>query len=93
MTLVARYRLTWRGQPVEPGTELQPVDDREARRLHELAMARAAIDAADWQRLVRLNFQGVKPDEEPVEAPPAPPPAAPSPALPTPGVVGRRIRT
>jgi len=43
MPLIAKYRLTWRGSIVEPGTVIDALNPDEARRLSELQRARSVV--------------------------------------------------
>jgi hypothetical protein len=43
MPLIAKYRLTWRGSVVEPGTVIDALNPDEARRLFELQRARSVV--------------------------------------------------
>ena len=43
MPLIAKYRLTWRGSIVEPGTVIDALNPDECRRLLELQRARAVV--------------------------------------------------
>jgi hypothetical protein len=41
--LIAKYRLTWRGSVVEPGTVIDALNPDECRRLLELQRARSVV--------------------------------------------------
>ena len=43
MPLIAKYRLTWRGSVVEPGTVIDALNPHEARRLLELQRTRSVV--------------------------------------------------
>ena len=43
MPLIAKYRLTWRGSVVEPGTVIDALNPDEDRRLLELQRARSVV--------------------------------------------------
>jgi hypothetical protein len=43
MPLIAKYRLTWRGSVVEPGTVIDALNPDEARRLLELQRTRSVV--------------------------------------------------
>ena len=43
MPLIAKYRLTWRGSVVEPGTVIDALNPDEARRLFELQRTRSVV--------------------------------------------------
>ncbi|MBV9479822.1 MAG: hypothetical protein JO249_03590 [Acidobacteria bacterium] len=43
MPLIAKYRLTWRGSIVEPGTVIDALNPNEDRRLFELQRAHSVV--------------------------------------------------